>query len=179
MNQMISRMARAAKLDRDLYEEVETDTTATGQAMGVVILSSVAAGIGSFREGLPAAIVIGTLVSLISWYFWAFLTYVLGTKVFPEPQTQSNIGELLRTTGYSSAPGILRVLGVVPGIAPVVFLAAAIWMLVSMVVAVRQALDYESTWRAVGVCVIGWMIQTLLILLVFQMSGTKLPVPQS
>jgi hypothetical protein len=44
-------------------------------------------------------------------------------------------------------------------------------MLVAMVIAVRQALDYTSTFRAVGVCVIGWIIQTVILLLLFSLLG--------
>jgi hypothetical protein len=36
-------------------------------------------------------------------------------------------------------------------------------MLVTMVIAVRQALDYTGTPRAVGVCVIGWIAQVLIL----------------
>ena len=46
-----NRMIRAAKLDVSLYEEVEADTGATGQAMLVVVLSSLAAGIGIGNGG--------------------------------------------------------------------------------------------------------------------------------
>ena len=56
------------------------------------------------------------------------------------------------------------------------FFAASIWMLVAMVIAVRQALDYESTLRAVGVCAIGWLIQMLLMVLLFSIFG-GLPQP--
>jgi len=42
---------------------------------------------------------------------------------------------------------------------------------VAMVIAVRQALDYKSTLRAVGVCVIGWIIQTLILVLLFSILG--------
>jgi RsiW-degrading membrane proteinase PrsW (M82 family) len=88
---------------------------------------------------------------------------LVGTKLLPEPQTSSDPGELLRTIGFSSAPGIIRVLGIIPGLAAIVFLVAGIWMLIAMVIAVRQALDYESTWRAVGVCLIGSLVQGLII----------------
>ncbi len=116
-------------------------------------------------------ILMGTIVALIAWYVWAYLTYFIGTKFLPEPQTKADHGELLRTIGFSSSPGLIRVLGVIPGLGAVVFLVASIWMLVAMIIAVRQALDYESTLRAVGVCVIGWIIQTLILLLLFSVLG--------
>lgn len=167
----MDRMLRAAKLDVNLYEEVEADTGAMRQAMGVVVLSSIAAGIGGIATGGLGGILMGTIAALTGWYVWAFLTYYIGTKFLPEPQTRADLGELLRTIGFSSSPGMIRVLGVIPGLGGVVFLVASIWMLVAMVIAVRQALDYESTLRAVGVCVIGWIIQALIFVLLFSILG--------
>jgi len=162
------RMIRAAKLDVQLYEEVEADQTALGQATTVVVLSAVAAGIGSANSGL-LGIVIGTIGALIGWYIWAFLTYYIGTKLLPEPQTSADYGELLRTIGFSSAPGLIRVLGIIPGLTSLVFSVAGIWMLIAMVIAVRQALDYTSTWRAIGVCVIGWVVQAAILVVAFSL----------
>ncbi len=142
-----------------------------GQAMWVVILSSIAAGVGSIARGGIGGILIGTILALIGWYVWAYLTYFIGTKILPEPQTRADHGELLRTIGFASSPGLIRVLGIIPGLAGVVFLVASIWMLVAMVIAVRQALDYKSTPRAVGVCVIGWVIQAVIFALVFAIFG--------
>ena len=167
----IDRIIRAAKLDVHLYEEVEADTRAMSQAMGVVVLSSIAAGIGSIARGGLGGILTGTIVALIGWFIWAYVTYFIGTKFLPEPQTEANPGELLRTIGFSSSPGLIRVLGIIPWLAGVVFLVASIWMLVAMVIAVRQALDYKSTLRAVGVCVIGWIIQSLILVLLFTILG--------
>lgn len=162
MSDFKDRIIRAAKLDVALYEEVEADKTATKQAMGVVILSSIAAGLGSTIKAGFMGFIIGTIAALVGWYVWAYLTYIIGTKILPEPQTKSDVGELLRTTGFSSSPGFIRILGIIPGLSAIVFLIASIWMLVAMVIAVRQALDYTTTMRAIGVCVIGWIIQVLL-----------------
>ena len=177
MTSFLDRMLRAAKLDVNLYEEVEADTGAMRQAMGVVVLSSVAAGIGGIATGGLGGILMGTIAALIGWYIWSFLTYYIGTKFLPEPQTRADLGELLRTIGFSSSPGLIRILGIIPGLGGVVFLVASIWMLVAMVIAVRQALDYESTLRALGVCMIGWIIQTLIfVLLFFILGGAEIPV---
>lgn len=167
-NSFFQRIIRASKLDTSLYEEVEADASSTNQAIGVVVLSAVAAGIGTSGAGL-AGIVFVTLAALASWYVWAFLTYWIGTRVLPEPGTHATHGELLRTIGFSSSPGILRVLGVVPGLQSLLFFVSAIWMLVAMIVAVRTALDYQSTWRAVGVCAIGWVVQAIVLAIVFSL----------
>jgi hypothetical protein len=171
MNTFKDRIIRAAKLDIHLYEEVEADKGAMGQAMGVVVLSSIAAGIGSIARGGISGILIGTIMALIGWYVWAYLIYFIGTKLLPEPQTKADHSELLRTIGFSSSPGLIRVLGIIPGLGGIVFIIASVWMLVAMVIAVRQALDYKSTLRAVGVCVIGWVIQVVILALIFAILG--------
>jgi hypothetical protein len=172
MDTFIKRMIRAAKLDAALYEEVEADTSALGQAMGVVILSSVAAGIGAILRGGLTAMFLGVAAALIGWYIWAYLIYLIGTKLLPEPQTKSDVGELLRTIGFSSSPGLIRVIGIIPGLGNIVFPIAAIWMLVAMVIAVRQALDYSGTGRAIGVCAIGWVIHIAVLILLFSVLGS-------
>ena len=158
MKSFKDRMLGAAMLDVDTYEEVEHDQTATGQAMGVVIISSLAAGIGSVGDG-ASGLIAGTIGALVGWFIWAALTFLIGTKVLPEPQTKADLGELLRTIGFSASPGVLRIFGMIPVLGVLIALAASVWMLVAMIVAVRQALDYTSTGRAVGVCVMGWLVQ--------------------
>ena len=171
MASFIDRMIRAAKLDAALYEEVEADKGAMGQAMSVVILSSVAAGIGTIRITGINGLILGTIVALLGWFIWAFLTYYIGTRLLPEPQTKTDYGELLRTIGFSSSPGVLRVLAIIPMLGTILNIIIGIWMLVAMVIAVRQALDYNSTWRAVGVCFIGWIVQIIIFALFFGLIG--------
>jgi hypothetical protein len=173
MGSLGKRMIRAAKLDASLYEEVEADRGALGQATAVVVLASLAAGFGSVARGGVGGFLFGTIAALAGWYVWAFLTYWIGTRFLPEPQTQADYGELLRTIGFSSSPGVIRVLGVIPGLTGPVFLVASIWMLVAMVIAVRQALDYTGTLRAVGVCLIGWIVQVLILALLLALLRTS------
>ena len=174
-NSFMNRIIRATKLDSNLYEEVEADKSALGQAMAIVVFSSMAAGIGLYKTGGFSGIISGTMASLISWYVWAYLTYFIGTKFLPEPQTQADLGELLRTIGFSSSPGLLRVFYFVPGIGGLLYLISSLWMLVAMIIAVRQALDYNSTLRAVGVCMIGYIIQIFVLMIIFSIFGGVLP----
>lgn len=171
MTPFAQRVLLSAKLNAGVYEEVETDQAALVQAMGVVVLSSIAAGVGSVSQAGIGGLMLGTISALVGWYIWAGLTYFIGTRILPEPQTRAAYGELLRTIGFASAPGIIRFLGVVPGLATPVFLVAGVWMLAATVVAVRQALDYRSTWRALGVCLIGWIVQALVLALVLSAMG--------
>src|SRR3989337_3570895 len=163
MTDFKGRILRSIKLDKEIYREVEHDETSLKQAMLVVVLSSIAAGVGSVPGGGGVVrLVTGTVVSLILWYVWAFLTFVIGTKLLPSPETKADMGQLLRTIGFSSSPGLIRVLGFIPGFSVILFPVASVWMLAAMVVAVREALDYKSTLRAFFVCAIGWIVQVLI-----------------
>jgi hypothetical protein len=147
-------------LDPPIYEEIEADPRATGQALLVVVLSSVSAGIGAYGWGSGSlrGIAFVSSLALVTWVVWAVLTFVIGTQLLPQAQTRADVGQLLRTVGFAAAPGMLRIFGVVPGATLPAFAITAVWMLAAMIVAVRQALDYTSTMRAVAVCVIGWTL---------------------
>ena len=161
---------RAIKLDPTLYEEVEADEQALGQALLVVLFSSLAAGAGSATHNFMV-VVVGAISSLAGWFIWAYLIHWIGTKLLPEPQTQSNPKELLRVLGFASAPGLLRVLGAFPFLRVLIFVITAIWMIAAMVIAIRQALDYTSTFRAVLVCVIAWFIQVVVLVFFLKLTG--------
>ena len=161
MASWVQRMVGAAKLDAATYEEVEADKTANGQALAVVVLSSIATGIGGLAAG-ERGLFGGLVAGLFGWVMASFLTYVIGAKMLPEPQTKADMGEMLRTIGFAASPGILRALGFLPIVGGLIVLASYVWMLFTTVVAVRQALDYTSTGRAVLVCVIGWFANLLL-----------------
>src|SRR5262245_5301140 len=163
MHTFLKRVLRALTLEAALFEEVEADRGATGQALGVVLLSGIAAGIGSTGRGLAGGLIVLMLASVLAWVVWAVITYVIGTKILPGSHTEADVGQLLRTVGFSSAPGVIQVLGVIPVLGEAVFFVASVWMLVAMVIAVRQALDYERTARAVGGCLVGWGVQVVVV----------------
>ena len=100
------------------------------------------------------------------------MIYIVGTKLFPDKQTKSNHGELLRTIGFSSAPGIIRVFGFTPELMTVTFIGSSLWMFACMVVGVRQALDYKSLWKAFGVVVVCWFLQALLLFLIVMLFNS-------
>src|SRR5687768_14911354 len=163
MSVLVDRMVRAAKLDVTVFEEVERERGAQMQAVAVVVISSLAFGLGT-GAGI-GGLVTGTLASVLGWYLWAFITYIIGTRLFPEPDTRADLGELLRTMGFVYAPGVVSVLGLIPGLRGIAIAVAQIWMLVAGIVAIRSALDYRSTIRAVIVVVIGWVIRAILLIL--------------
>ncbi len=162
MDTFLKRILRAIKLDSQVYEEVEADQQALPQALGVVILSSVAMGIASMSKGIDASFMSDILGALIGWFAWSYIIFFIGSRILPEPETMADYGQLLRTIGFASAPGLIAIVGIIPFLYGIAIVVSRIWMLVATVIAVRQALDYQSTGRAILVSVIGWLIYTFI-----------------
>ncbi len=169
---IVERMVRAARLDSTLYDEVETDETATLQALFIVVIASVSSGIGSAVSvamlGVNLSIIIASLVSglvlsLVGWLIWSFITYIIGTKIFGGIATY---GELLRTIGFSDAPGILLIFSFIPFLGGLISFVIGIWGLVAMAIAVRQALDF-STSKAILTCIVGFIAYMAFELIIF------------
>lgn len=158
MGSLIPRMVGVMRFDKRTVEEVEADAGANLQALTVVLMASVAAGVGwiGVGPGRLGPIVILTLVATAGWAAWACLTYLIGTQWFPETATDTTVGELLRTLGFAGSPAVLLALAIVPGFGPTVTGVVSLVTAAAMVMAVRQSLDYTSTLRAVAVCLVGW-----------------------
>jgi hypothetical protein len=161
MSTFAARVLGSARLNPGSFEEVEADKGANGQAVFVVLVSSLGAAFGAGATS-PGDIAGMLIAAILTWMVWVFLTLLIGTTLLPGKETRADFGQILRTTGFSAAPGIFRFLGMVPVIGWYLFAAVTVWMLFSFVVAIRQALDYESTARALAVCLLGWIIHFIL-----------------
>ena len=174
----ISRLVRALLLDINLYEEVENDKSSIVQAMLVVFLASLAAGIYTYNLGGTRGLVVGTIVTFAGWVLMSFLIYIVGTKLFPDTETKTDVSEILRVLGFAAAPGILILIALIPVISRlfwVVILLIWVWRLVAMIIAVKEALDFKNTWSAIWVCVIG-LIAYLLVYIILLAYGLPKPI---
>lgn len=155
---MIERMVRAARLQPRLYEEVEHDQGATGQALLIVVLAAISGGLGRLiADGVPGfiAAVVGAVV------FWALITglaYLVGTRLLATRETSATWGQVLRTVGFAYTPGVLSFLGVIPILGPfLVVLVIPIWIAIAAVIGIRQALDFDTV-RAIGTGLIAYVV---------------------
>jgi hypothetical protein len=153
-----ARIRGVLMLDVKTFEEIESDTNANLQAFLVVVGASVAAGVGAGVRLGVTGLLRETFGALIGWVMWAAVTWVIGSKLLPEPQTRTDMGELLRVIGYAYAPNLFGFFAFIPALGIVVSTLVAFWLLAATILAVRQALDYVSTWRAAAVVLIGWLI---------------------
>jgi hypothetical protein len=175
-----NRMIRAAQLDINLYEEVEHDTKANGQAFVVVLMVALATGIGAgiaslIQEDAESvdflwSLLAGLGTGIVGWLMWSLFAYWLGTTIFRGPETEATYGQLLRTLGFANTPGLLRIFVFIPFLGGLIAFVGFVWLLIAGVIAVRQALDF-STWRAIGTCIVGWILYVLVVFLVGALIG--------
>jgi hypothetical protein len=161
MKNLLKRMIGAARLDAETYEQVEADPGSLYGAVFTAVVASIAAALGTGARDFTG-VAGGTLAFLIIWMIWVGLTFVIGTRLLPEAATHADLGEVVRTTGFSASPGILRIFALLPSLALPVFIGVTFWMLLAFVIAIRQSMDYTSFPRAFAVCFLGWAIHGLL-----------------
>ena len=158
----VDRLIGAARLDSSVYEEVEHDRDATGQAAAVVVAGSIAAGVAAIGDLGVAGLILGVVGGLVGWAVYAWVTYFIGTKILAGAETSADWGEVARTLGFANGPRILLVIGVVSVLNAFVSLIVAIWVLITTVVAVRAALDI-GTGRAIVVALIGVIVASIIL----------------
>ena len=157
---MLTRMLGAAMLNPDTFEDVEHDTSATWQAVAVVILVSIASGIGGVLAGdgdFLRGVLFGVIRGVVSWAVWALAAMLVGTTLLKTAATHADWGQVARGTGFAQTPGLLSVLVFIPFAGGVITFAVFIWQLAAMIISLRQTLDYDSTWRAFFVVVIAFI----------------------
>ena len=175
---MLNRMIGAARLSVETFEEVEHDRSATLQALIVVIIVAAFSGVGSLLSrdvSLLDAVILGAVRGVVGWAVWALVTWIIGATILKTPDTEANWGQLARVTGFAQTPGLLNILIFIPWVGWFIGLAAFLWQFVAMMVGVRQALDYTSTWRAFFVILISFIVVLIVVMpvviLLFLLSG--------
>ena len=175
MTLFFRRFIGALVLDASAFEEIEADRHAAMQSVAVVAMVCLASGLAAMAPGAVSlsTFTTGAIVSLGAWLVWAAVIITLGTVTVPEPQTKSNLPELLRVLGFASAPGVFIALAAMRSAAPLVLVVVTIWMIAGAVIGVRQALDYRSTPRAIGVCAVAWLLSLSVVFAVLMMFSAK------
>jgi hypothetical protein len=151
---LFNRIVGVFRLSAPVFEEIEHDRTATGQAALVVAGVALLLGLGS---GFTAVTGVGNFLqtfittfvwAFIGWVLWSGISYFVGTSLFGG---RADMGEMLRVIGFASAP---LALGIIPCIGGLI---GALWAVAAGFVAVRQGLDLDNL-RAMLTVIIGFVI---------------------
>ena len=120
---LLNRLARLARLDTTVFDEVRLDASATVPCVIVAVASTFLAGLGGWLwwamqdfgdkgKVLTQSLILGSIFSIALWVAWVLIVYVLLTQVF---RAQADIQQLVRTMGLAAAPLALTVLMFIPG----------------------------------------------------------------
>ena len=178
---MLARMLGAASLDVDTYEDVEKDKGATLQALLVVVIVAISAGVGGVLSGeadVGRGLAFGAIRGVVTWAIWALVAWLVGTTLLKTQETEADWGQLARGTGFAQTPGLLNVFVFVTAVGTAIVVVAFLWQLVCMVVAVRQSLDYTSTIRAIFVIVIALIPVVIINAILFAVLGIGVQTPE-
>jgi hypothetical protein len=171
-------MKKTSRLDQQGVLELKTDSTATGQAVAVLVLSALAYGIGytaqtQFQRHDQSiyGIIVGSLANVVTVCFaafvWSATAFLVGTKLF---QGKTSYWELARPLFFASSPFLLFLLIIVPippiivqGNVPVywfqgaVAVAAVVWLFLSQVFVLKLVMGL-SLRRTVLTVAVGLLI---------------------
>jgi hypothetical protein len=149
-------MLGAALLEPETYEEAASVSSVWSQAALVVVVSSMAAGVGNLGGGLTG-FVLGFLAALLGWGLCALSAYWVATRKVGVPRTQSTWNATLRGLGFASTPRLFLAFTFLPVIGFLVGLAVHAWTLITIGFAVRTSLDLEEARPAIMVALAGWV----------------------
>lgn len=172
----VQRVIGAAKLDGAVYEEVERDQNATTQAIVVVAIAALSAGIGALRDDGGSGLIGGVIGGLLGFAVSAYFIYFVGTRLIPAAGTSATIGEVVRCLGFASAPGILAFLNIIPGIGGLLGFLIGVWGTVALIVGLMHALEM-SMWRAIATAILASVVAAIvgvIIALIFGISAVGL-----
>jgi hypothetical protein len=156
---LLDRMIRAARLDPDVYYELERDRNANGQAFAVVLIVAACALIGSAALSLQAAVQT-SLCMVGGWLFWSAIAVVVGARF----GARAGFEEVIRPVAFAQTPGVLYLLALVPALGWRIGLVAWLWTMVASVIALREVLRVATGKAVLTVLVTSAVVAVISIL---------------
>lgn len=173
-NRIIAGMIRAARLDKDFYEEVEHDPSYSQDALVVVIIVSLIGALGSFLGTLFSGSILQALFAFVyrvaigvaAYYLWVYVAQYIGTRFF---KGIGDVGEVQRAFGFAYAPQVLNILAAIPCVGWLIGIVTWLWSIATGFIAIRQSLDQDDTNAALTV-----VISAIVVFLVTALIGAIL-----
>jgi hypothetical protein len=181
MKPIVKRMQRAIVLDRALFEEVVADPSVQGQSVWVVVIYAMTTAFGLFGMIGGAAVNIALITTILGWYIWAFSVFYFGTRMLGTMSGSADRKTILRVVAFASAPGVIRLLGLIPKSFVYILLISSIWILIAAVVGLKKVFVHAATAKIALICVGAWfaatLFQAILTVVLLTVFGTTEPLP--
>jgi hypothetical protein len=180
MKPLFKRMQRAITLDRSLFEEVVADPSVQGQSVWVVAIFAMTTAFGTFSMISGTAVNIGLITTILTWYIWAFSVFFLGTRILGEMLEGADRKTVMRVVAFASAPGVIRLLGVIPKTTIIILIISSVWILIATVIGLRKIFTQADTLKIAAVCVGTWfaatLFQAILVVVLLAVFGVPRPM---
>ena len=177
MKLLFSRMIRAMKLDPTFFEEIINDPKSQGHSVWVVAILAMATGYGMFSRAGGTAVNIGLAVTFFSWYIWAFTIYFVSTYMFASAPSRTDRKTVMRVMAFASAPGVLRLFGVIPHMTLIVFLLTSVWIIIAGAIGIKKVFNIDHIGKPVLLCagtsVVVLFVQGFFLIMLFSVFGVS------
>jgi cellulose synthase/poly-beta-1,6-N-acetylglucosamine synthase-like glycosyltransferase len=161
MKILFARMLRAIKLDQQLFEEIAADPSTQPQSVWAVAIFAMATSFGFFSAVGGTAVNIALITTMIAWYVWAFTIFYIGSRLFLEDRERAHRKTVMRVVAFAAAPGLIRLLGVIPQTSIVLMAVSSIWILVAAVLGLKKVFTQTATVKVAVVTVGAWLVASL------------------
>jgi hypothetical protein len=166
MKLLFKRMQRAIVLDQPFFEQVVADASLQGQSVWAVAIYAMATAFGTFSMIGGAAVNIGLITTILAWYIWAFSVFYFGTRLLGPMTDGADRKTIMRVIAFASAPGVIRLLGILPKTTMIILAASSIWILIAAVMGLKKVFTQTTTVKITMICVGTWCAGTLFQLIV-------------
>tara|TARA_Y100000590_G_C15223851_1_gene827315 strand:- start:41 stop:577 length:537 start_codon:yes stop_codon:yes gene_type:complete len=149
---------RSIKLDKSLYKDPNTFGELSLYYAGLIMLLDGVAGAMALGTFYKSNVFLSGITSLMSWFVWAILIYVVGVKLFPEEDTSTSFKKILVTVGLAHAAGLFRFFVFLPSlVVPIVFFTQ-FWIFAALIVGIKEVLNFKSNFKSAGVILIVFLV---------------------
>jgi hypothetical protein len=170
-------MKRVIKLDQRLFEEIVSDPSSQGQSVWAMAIFAMATAFGFFSMVGGTAVNIGLITTMIAWYVWAFSVFYSGTRLFRGDGEGADRKTVLRVMAFACAPGVIRLLGVIPKSTIVILIISSIWILIAAIIGLKKVFPKTATAYIAAVTIGTWfaasMFQAIMIVTLLSVFGVS------
>lgn len=161
MKILFERMLRAIKLDQGFFEEIAADPSVQPQSVWAVAIYALATAFGFFSTVGGTAVNIALITTMLAWYAWAFSIFYFGSRLFREGREHADRKRVMRVVAFAAAPGLIRLLGIIPKTTIVLMVVSSIWIVVAAVIGLKQVFSRTATAKIAIVTVVTWLFASL------------------
>jgi hypothetical protein len=161
MKILFARLFRVIRLDQSMFDEIASDPSLQPHSVWAVAIFAMATSFGLFSSAGGTTVNIVLITTMLAWYVWAFSVFYIGSRAFRAETSPVDRKAVMRVVAFASAPGLIRLLGLIPKSFVILLLISSIWILIAAVIGLKKVFVQTSTSRIAAVTVGTWLAASL------------------